>query len=302
MGTALNRRQILTGTAAALASLGYGVYSQGQETAEKQRGKEGSAVREGRIRHSVVPWCFKPMPVEQLAHHAKALGIESVELIDPKYFPLLQELGLTCAIGSSGLGFRFGLANPAYEEKCLKALRENIEHCSAFGVKRIITFSGMSEGIPQDVGLENMVKAVKKIIGLAEKKDVAICVEMLNTRVSETMKGHPGYMADSIEWCVELCQRVDSPHMKILFDIYHVQIMQGDIIKRIREFHPYIGHYHTAGNPGRNELDDQQEINYPAIMKAIVESNYDGFVGHEFIPREENAVESLRQAVKVCTV
>jgi hydroxypyruvate isomerase len=146
---------------------------------------------------------------------------------------------------------------------------------------------------------------VKKVIGLCEKRKVNLCIEPLNTRVDVEMKGHPGYQCDKVEWAVEVCNQVGSPRMKILFDIYHTQIMQGDVITRIKQYKDLIGHYHTAGNPGRNDLDDTQEIHYPAIMKAIVETGYTGFVGQEFIPKDrlpEGMVAALAQAVRLCDV
>jgi hydroxypyruvate isomerase len=155
--------------------------------------------------------------------------------------------------------------------------------------------------MPDDVGLNNTVEGIKRVIGYAEKKKVNLVFEVLNSRVNVEMKGHPDYMADHVEWAVELCRRIASERMKILFDIYHVQIMQGDLITRIRQYHEYIGHYHTAGVPGRNEIDDTQEINYPAVMRAIVETKYTGYVAQEFIPTRD-PMTSLREAVRICDV
>jgi hydroxypyruvate isomerase len=164
-----------------------------------------------------------------------------------------------------------------------------------------MTFTGMRENIPDDVGLENCVKGLKKVIPLAEKKKVTLCIEMLNSRVHEEMKGHPGYQGDHTEYCIEICRRVNSERMKLLFDIYHVQIMDGDVIRRIRQHKDWIAHVHTAGNPGRCELDDTQEINYPPIMRALLEVGYKGFVGQEFIPTRD-PMQGLREAVALCDV
>jgi hydroxypyruvate isomerase len=165
----------------------------------------------------------------------------------------------------------------------------------------VITFTGFREDIPDDVGLENCVQGYKKIIGHAEKKGVTLCLEILNSRVGIEMKGHPGYQGDHTDYCMEIIKQVGSPRMKLLFDIYHVQIMDGDIISRIRQYQDHIGHYHTAGNPGRRELDDQQEINYPPIMEEIVRTGYTDYVGQEFIPTGD-PLEGLRQAVALCDV
>jgi hydroxypyruvate isomerase len=155
--------------------------------------------------------------------------------------------------------------------------------------------------MPDDVGLENTVAALKKVIGHAERKKVDLCLEMINSRVPTWMIGQPDYMCDTIEWAVEVCKRISSERMKILFDVFHVQIMQGDILTRIRQYHQYIGHYHVAGVPGRHEIDDTQEINYPPIMRAIAATGYTGYVGQEFIPTRD-PMQSLRQAVRICDV
>jgi hydroxypyruvate isomerase len=258
------------------------------------------AARNGRIQQSVIHWCFKPMPVEELANHAARMGLKSVELVAPEYWPTLKKLGLICAISPSH-GFAKGFAREEEHAECLEILRKQIELTSDAGFPSIITFSGFRRGISDEEGMKNMVEGFKQIVGYAEKKKVTVCLEMLNSRVNIEMKGHPDYFCDKIEMAVEVCKRVGSERMKVLFDIYHVQIMEGDIIARIKQFHPYIGHYHTAGVPGRNELDDTQEINYVPIMKAIVETGYKGYVGQEFIPTRDKAL-ALNEAVKLCDV
>lgn len=269
----------------------------------RARAAEGAApyrIRNGRIKQSVVPWCFNPMPVPELARHAKAMGLGSVELVATQHWPLLKELGLTPAIAGSH-GFAKGFANVAEHEECLATLRKRIDECAAAGVSRVITFSGFRKGQSDEVAMKNMVDGLKKIVGYAEEKKVTLCLEMLNSRVAENMKGHPDYFCDDIERSVEVCRRVGSPRMKVLFDLYHVQIMHGDVIVRIRQHKDYIGHVHTAGVPGRNEIDDSQELNYPALMKALLAIGYDGFVGQEFIPTTDK-VASLAAGVKICDV
>jgi hydroxypyruvate isomerase len=256
--------------------------------------------KNGRIQQSVIHWCFKPMPVDELANHAARMGLKSVELVAPENWPTLKKLGLICAISSSH-GFTKGFAHTEEHAECLDVLRKQIDLTSEAGFPNIITFSGFRRGISDEEGMKNMVDGFKKIVGHAEKKKVTVCLEMLNSRVNIEMKGHPDYFCDKIEMAVEVCKRVGSERMKVLFDIYHVQIMEGDIIARIKQFHPYIGHYHTAGVPGRNELDDTQEINYVPIMKAIVETGYKGYVGQEFIPTRDKAL-ALNEAVRLCDV
>ena len=294
------RRQVLhstAGAAAALAGTGFTVVSTAAEPAPA-----GRAVKHGRIRQSVINWCFNPKhwDIEQLARNAASLGIQSVELADPKVWPVLKKHGLTCAIAGSH-GFVKGFNNPANWEMCIDRVTKQIDASAEFGCPNVITFTGMRENIPDDVGMENCVKGLKKVIGHAEKRKVTICLEHLNSRVDEEMKGHPGYQGDHIDYCAEICRRVGSERMKLLFDIYHVQIMDGDVIRRIRQLRDLIGHIHTAGNPGRGELDENQEINYPPIMRALLEIGYKGFVGQEFIPTRD-PMQGLRQAVEVCDV
>jgi hydroxypyruvate isomerase len=181
-------------------------------------------------------------------------------------------------------------------------LRQRIDESAEFGCPSVITFTGMREDIPDDVGIENCVKGFKQIIGHAEKKKVDLCLEMLNSRVGDhPMKGHPGYQGDHTDYCVEIITRVGSERMTLLFDVYHVQIMDGDVIRRLRQHKDVIGHVHTAGNPGRGELDDTQEINYRPIMQALADVGYKGYVGQEFIPTRD-PLAGLRQAVEVCDV
>jgi hydroxypyruvate isomerase len=194
-----------------------------------------------------------------------------------------------------------GMNNPKYQEMCLQKMRDSIEVCAEYGFPSVITFTGFREDIPDEVGIKNCVNGYKKIMSFAEKKKVNLCLEILNSRVGEEMKGHPGYQGDHTDYCMEIVKQVGSPRMKLLFDIYHVQIMDGDIISRIKEYKDYIGHYHVAGNPGRCEIDENQEINYKAVMKAIAETGYKGYVGHEFIPTRE-PVSGLKEAVALCDV
>jgi len=258
-------------------------------------------IKNGRIKQSVVPWCFNPMPVEELARHSAAMGLKSVELCDPKHWPLLKELGMTCAIAGSH-GFAKGFAHKEEWAECHAKLRERIEQCAVAGVERVITFSGFRRGLNDEEGIRNMVAGLKEIVGLAEEKKVTLCIEMLNSRVDIQMKGHPDYFCDSMERTIEICKQIGSPRCKVLFDLYHVQIMHGDVIARIRQHKDYIAHIHTAGVPGRGEIDDTQELNYPPLMQALLEIKYDGFVGQEFIPTRPDKVASLAQGVRICDV
>ena len=265
------------------------------------------AVKNGRIKQSIVQWCFaNAWDMPQLIKVTKGLGCGSIELVEAKHFPLLKEAGLECAIAMIDMNpdppFAKGFNNPKYRDRVLKATRDAIDACAEFGYKNVIAFTGMSEGIPDDVGATNCVEGFKQVIGHAENKKVTLCLEMLNTRATDhPMKGHPGYQGNHTDYCVDIIKRVGSPNLKLLFDVYHVQIMDGDVIRRIRELKDLIGHVHTAGNPGRGELDDNQEILYPPIMRALLEIGYQGYVGQEFIPTRD-PLEGLRQAVALCDV
>jgi hydroxypyruvate isomerase len=252
----------------------------------------------GRLKQSVCHWCFEPMDLETLARNAAAMGIRSVELVPPEKWPILKKHGLICALSSSH-GFVDGWNRKENCAMCTEKVKQAIDATAAAGFPSVITFSGFRKGMPDDVGLDNTVTGLKQVIGYAEQKKVNLCLEVLNSRVNVEMKGHPDYMADKVEWAVEVCRRIGSPRMKILFDIYHVQIMQGDIITRIQQFHDYIGHYHTAGVPGRKEIDATQEINYAPIFKAIAETRFAGYVAHEFIPTRD-PMQTLREAVALC--
>lgn len=256
-----------------------------------------------RIRQSVMGWCFRPMQAAELAKHCRDIGLEAIEGISSKVYPAARELGLKISLVSSH-GFKTGPFNPANHKMCAEKLRSSIDLAVEVGCPSVITFTGMrEEGISDEQGAKNCVEFWKSVIGYAEKKGINLCLEHLNSRDgSHPMKGHPGYFGDDVDFCVKLIEQVGSPNMKLLFDIYHVQMMNGDVIRRIRQYKDVIGHYHTAGNPGRGELDDTQEINYPPIMKAILETGYTGFVAQEFIPTWDDPVAALRHAASVCDV
>jgi hydroxypyruvate isomerase len=254
-----------------------------------------------RIKQSLVHWCYqKYWKIDEMCQLAKRLGCVSIELVDPKDWPTLKQHALVCAIAGSHW-FDKGMNNPKYHDMCIDKMRKAIDACAEFGCPNVITFTGFREDIPDDAGIKNCVAGYKKIIGHAEKNKVALCLEMLNSRVKEEMKGHPGYQGDHTDYCMEIVKQVGSPYMKLLFDIYHVQIMDGDVIARIRQYAHHIGHIHTAGCPGRGELDDTQEINYPPIMKALLAVGYKGYVGQEFIPTRDPA-KGLAEAVALCDV
>ena len=287
----MNRRHFITAAAGAGAAT----------TVNSTAAEDYYVVSKDRIKQSVVHWCFNPMPVEELAIGAAKMGVKSVELVGPEHWETLKKHGLTCAIAGSH-GFAKGFAHTEEHEECLAALRKSIDACVAFGVESVITFSGFTRGMEHATARKNMIDGLKKIVPYAEEKKVTLCLEMLNSRVAENMKGHPDYWCDHIDYALDVCRAIGSPRMKMLFDIYHVQIMDGDVIRRYRECAEFVGHIHTAGTPGRQELDDEQEIHYPGIMRAIAASGYKGYVGQEFIPKAADKLAALNAAVKLCDV
>lgn len=257
----------------------------------------------GRAKQSVMAWCFNPMPMEQLIPACAKMGLSAMEGIDKKYYPLMKKHGLGVSITGSH-GFKRGPINHDNHEFCVEKLRAGIDLAVQWNSPGVITFTGMREdGISDKQGFKNCVECWKAVCEYAEEKQINVVLEMLNTRDdSHPMKGHPGYFGDDIDRCIEMIKSVGSPRMKLLFDIYHVQIMNGDPIRRFREHHGFVSHVHTAGNPGRCELDANQELNYAPIIKAILDTGYDGYIAQEFIPTWDDKLASLRHGVKVCDV
>ncbi len=260
-------------------------------------------IEHGRIRHSVMGWCFNPLPNPDLITACHRMGMTAVEGIDASHYPQLRELGMKPSLVGSH-GFKEGPANRAYHARCLKELREGIDRAVEFGAPGVITFTGMRERDLSDAVMEqNCLDCWKEVVGYAEQKGINLCLEHLNSRdSSHPMKGHPGYFGDDVNRCVRLIERIGSPRFRLLFDIYHVQIMHGDVIRHLRTHRDVIGHIHTAGVPGRGELDETQELNYPAIMRAILDLGYTGYVAHEFIPTWPDKLAALRHGVRVCDV
>lgn len=253
----------------------------------------------GRIRQCCTRGTFGKMPIDEFCRTVKPLGIVGVDLIGRGDWPALKEHGLVASMVPGAGDIKDGLNNTAKHEDFLKQFRENIAAAAEFGWKRVITMAGDRAGISDADGMANCVPVLKEAVKIAADHDVTICMELLNSKVN-----HPGYMCDHTAWGVELCKRVESPRFKLLYDIYHMQIMEGDIIRTIKDNIAYIGHFHTAGNPGRRDLDEDQELFYPAIMRTIAqlqeEGKFDGYVAHEFSPK--HGPESLRRAVQLCDV
>ena len=263
----------------------------------------------GLVKPALTKWCLEgatpPWSLEKICQAAKTLGVEAVEVVSPEDFPTLKRHGLVSALTNSHMFVR-GMNNRAHWDECLTALRTAIDANAAYGFDRAITFWGFEdtsdEGgsrVDLDEGKKNLIEGYKKIVKYAEEKGTVICLEPLNTRDPVAMKGHPGYQGADIEDCMEVVKAVGSPSLRLLFDFYHVQIMNGDLIRRIGEIREYIGYVQGAGVPGRHELDETQEINFPAVLKALADNGYNGYVGLEFLPTAADPMDSLEAAVRV---
>ncbi|WP_423147361.1 hydroxypyruvate isomerase family protein [Rubrolithibacter danxiaensis] len=252
----------------------------------------------GNINHSVCKWCYDKIPLEDLCKAAKEMGIASIELQGPKEWPIIQKHGLTCAMPwGAGKGITEGFNDPKLHDELVASYEDVIPQAAKFGYDKIICFSGNRKGISDEEGLDNCVKGLQRVMKAAEKYKVTMSMELLNSKVD-----HHDYQCDNSKWGVELVKRVGSDRFKLLYDIYHMQIMEGDVIRTIRDNHQYFSHYHTGGVPGRNEIDQTQELYYPAIMQAIVDTGYKGFVAQEFIPKHAEPLVSLKESIRICDV
>jgi len=259
----------------------------------------------GNIHHSVSAWCYNSlfdgntakMSFEDFCRECAKLGLESVELLGPAQWPAVKKAGLTCAMCNGPDSIGYGWNRMDHHDKLLPKFEEAIPKVAENGFPNIITFSGNRAGMSDEEGLENCVKGLKRLMPFAEKHKINVCLELLNSK-----RDHKDYMNDHTVWGVEVVKRVGSDRLKLLYDIYHMQIMEGDMIQSIRDYHSFIGHYHTGGVPGRHEIDATQEIFYPAVMKAIIATGYKGFVGQEFVPHRPDALASLKEAIEICDV
>ena len=272
----------------------------------------------GRIKQSIVHWCFNvagyKWDTDRICQVAKEIGYGSIELADRSEWPTILKHGLAIAIAPNGMPgamFMKGFNNPRYHDEVIARTTETIDACVAAGVPKVIAFTGYkwhdaddpaSGEISAAEGADNCVQGLKAIAVHAEKQGVTLCLEHLNTRDdSHPMKGHPGYQGDDVDYVADIVRRVGSDRVKMLFDVYHVQVMNGDVIRRIKQCQDVIGHIHTAGVPGRGELNADQEVNFPPIMRQLLEIGYDGYVGQEFIPTQD-PLAGLRQAFELCDV
>lgn len=293
------KRRTFIGTSAA-ASIGF-VACKNTDTSEKNKEIAILETKEeplkGNIHHGVCYWCYGG-DLEKFLIASKPVGVTAVDLMGPKQWPLLKKHGIDSSMcNGAEISLTEGWCNPKNHKTLIKNYTELIPQVAEAGYTNIIAFSGNRNGMDDQIGLQNCAKALKQIIPLAEKHNVVIQMELLNSKVD-----HKDYMCDHSEWGVALCKEVDSESFKLLYDIYHMQIMEGDVIRTIKKHHNYFGHYHTGGNPGRNEINDTQELYYPAIMKAILDTGYKGYVSQEFIPTWQDKIAALKDGIRICDV
>jgi hydroxypyruvate isomerase len=289
--SAISRRQaILTGVSGTAGALLASTSTFAEE------GAAPKVALKGNVHHSVSAWCFSPMPLEELCKNAAEIGIESVELLGPKEWETVSKFGLTCAMPHGPGNIADGFNRIENHAKLIAGSEEMLPLIKKAGLPNMIVMSGNRAGISDEEGLANCVVGVKKIMPLAEELGITVCMELLNSKVD-----HKDYQCDRTPWGVELVKQVGSERFKLLYDIYHMQIMEGDVVHTIKDYIQYIGHFHTGGVPGRAEIDETQELNYRYIIQAIVDAGYKGFIGQEFIPKRD-PMTSLRQAIQICDV
>jgi len=297
MASNINRRTVLKGIIAGSATIGassaFSVLAMGNDQV-----KTTDPSLKGNINHSVCRWCFNSFDVDTLCQEAKKLGLKGIDLVGPKDWPTLQKYGLTSSMcNGAEINLVDGFNDPQFHDKLIENYSKMIPLVAAAGYKNLICFSGNRRGKDNETGWKNCVEGLKKLIPLAEKHNVVLVMELLNSKVN-----HKDYQCDNTPWGVELCKRVGSENFKLLYDIYHMQIDEGNVISTIKNNYQYIAHYHTAGVPGRNEIDETQELNYPAIMKAIAATGFKGFVAQEFVPKNTDKLASLKKAISICDI
>ncbi len=297
MSSTVNRRKLIKQVLTGSAALATGVVLPTNILAAVKNQTSSTSLK-GNINHTACRWCYGGIPIDSLAKSFKEIGMIGMDLVGPSDWKVLKENGLTSTMcNGAEISLTEGFNTLQYHDQLVKNYTDHINYVADAGYTNLICFSGNRKGMDDAVGLKNCVTGLKRIMAHAEKRGVIIQMELLNSRVD-----HKDYMCDKSSWGVELCKQLDSPNFKLLYDIYHMQIDEGDIIRTIERDHQYFGHYHTGGVPGRHEIDERQELNYPAIMRAIVKTGFKGYVAQEFIPADKDPLVSLTTAIKICDV
>ena len=289
-----DRRKAIKNILAGSAALAAGSSVMSSFTAADKK----ATMLKGNINHSVCRWCFSSIPLDELCVAANDIGLKGIDLVPPKDWPTLKKYNLVSTMcNGAEIGLTKGWNDKQYHSTLIKSYTEHIDLVADAGYKNLFCASGSRNGMDDETGLKNCVEGLKQIIGHAEKRGVVLQMELLNSKID-----HKDYMCDRSWWGVELCKRIASPNFKLLYDIYHMQIDEGDVIRTIQDYNVYFGHYHTAGVPGRHEIDETQELYYPAIMNAIKKTGFSDYVAQEFIPLSTDKIGSLRKAVIICDV
>jgi hydroxypyruvate isomerase len=296
----ITRRKAIKNAAMGAGAIGLGLLScdtaDGKTPVAEQQNEKSMGT--AKFKHSVCRWCYNGIPLEELCEKSVDLGIKSIEIIGPDDWKIVQKYGLTCGMGNAPfINLSDGMNNPKNHKPLLEGYTGLFKTAADMGIQNIICFSGNRNGLDDETGLENCATCIDPIVKEAEKHGIMLCMELLNSKVN-----HKDYQCDKTPWGVQLVEKVGSPNFKLLYDIYHMQIMEGDVIATIRKYKDHIAHYHTGGVPGRNEINETQELYYPAIMKAIVDIGYEGFVGQEFVPTWDDKLAALAEGVKICSV
>ena len=303
MSHSKGRRSAMRNIALTTSGIGLGFSALSCKTesdnpAEKTALAETDQPLKGNINHSACYWCYNSMPLEDFAKSAADLGLKGIDLLKPEEWAIAEKYGLKCAVATDTFAsITDGFNDPANHKELQEKYKGLIDKASAQGIKNVIVFSGNKRDLTEEEGLANCAEGLAPLTQYAEEKNVVLIMELLNSKID-----HNDYQCDTTPWGVKLCERLGSESFKLLYDIYHMQIMEGDVIRTINDYHQYIAHYHTGGVPGRHEITDVQELNYPAIMKAILATGYEGYVAQEFIPTYEDKIAALDEAVKICDV
>ncbi|MCG9973105.1 hydroxypyruvate isomerase family protein [Christiangramia crocea] len=294
----MNRRNLLKnlGLGAGIVSLAGVPKIFASEIRENEYSTNSS--HKSKINHSVCRWCYQDIPLDKFAKACTEIGIKAIDLLKPEEWEVVEKEGLVCSMATDTFAnITEGFNDPANHEKLQEAYKGLIKKASEHKIKNVICFSGNRNGMDDETGIKNCVTGLSPLLDYANDLNVNLVMELLNSKVD-----HADYMCDHTEWGVALAKALNRPNFKLLYDIYHMQIMEGDVIRTIRDSHPYINHYHTGGVPGRNEINDSQELNYPAVMEAIYETGFDGFVAQEFIPTYDDKLSALREGIEICDI
>lgn len=295
----INRRESIKGLAMGAAALGTLTASAGTPLSKEALAIDKPLKLKGNINHSVCHWCYGSIPLEEFAEHAKDMGLTAIDILNPNQWAAVEKYGLICSVARDDtfINIPNSFNDPSLHEKLKQGYFNLIDQAVDHGIPNLIVFSGNKRGMDDATGIENCAKGLDPIVEYAEKKKITLVLEMLNSK-----RSHKDYQFDNTPLAVELAEKVGSERFKLLYDVFHMQIMEGDVIETIKKYNKYFGHYHTGGVPGRNEINGTQELNYPAIMQAIVDTGYKGYVAQEYIPTYEDKIASLREGILICDV